>query len=118
MLSKLFDLEDYAGTYRETRNAYLKAVIAVASKDNGVRCFGTQNRDHAVVGIETPAYVQRCKRTGLLILCKTEGELSRMTQERHVGTARSCLADIDHGEPQRSTDRRVRAVAGTQGARA
>ncbi|KAJ1481454.1 hypothetical protein T484DRAFT_1748150 [Baffinella frigidus] len=25
MLSKLFDLEDYAGTYRETRNAYLKA---------------------------------------------------------------------------------------------
>eukprot|EP00294_Goniomonas_avonlea_P012517 CAMPEP_0114547582 /NCGR_PEP_ID=MMETSP0114-20121206/4537_1 /TAXON_ID=31324 /ORGANISM="Goniomonas sp, Strain m" /LENGTH=32 /DNA_ID= /DNA_START= /DNA_END= /DNA_ORIENTATION= len=25
MLAKLFDLEDYAGTYRETRNAYLKA---------------------------------------------------------------------------------------------
>ena len=25
MLSKLFDLEDYAGTYRETRDAYLKA---------------------------------------------------------------------------------------------
>ena len=23
--SQLFDLEDYAGTYRETRNAYLKA---------------------------------------------------------------------------------------------
>jgi hypothetical protein len=25
MIAKLFDLEDYAGTYRETRNAYLKA---------------------------------------------------------------------------------------------
>eukprot|EP00960_Hanusia_phi_P078465 768818-Hanusia_phi.AAC.14 len=25
MICKLFDLEDYAGTYRETRNAYLKA---------------------------------------------------------------------------------------------
>ena len=25
MIQKLFDLEDYAGTYRETRNAYLKA---------------------------------------------------------------------------------------------
>jgi hypothetical protein len=28
MLAKLFDLEDYAGTYRETRNAYLKAAKA------------------------------------------------------------------------------------------
>ncbi len=25
MICKLSDLEDYAGTYRETRNAYLKA---------------------------------------------------------------------------------------------
>jgi hypothetical protein len=25
VIAKLFDLEDYAGTYRETRNAYLKA---------------------------------------------------------------------------------------------
>ena len=25
MFALLFDLEDYAGTYRETRNAYLKA---------------------------------------------------------------------------------------------
>ena len=25
MLSQLFDLEDYAGTYCETHNAYLKA---------------------------------------------------------------------------------------------
>ena len=29
MLAKLFDLEDYAGTYRETRNAYLKVSRAV-----------------------------------------------------------------------------------------
>ena len=60
--------------------------------------------------------MERCEGTVFFIFGQTEGELPRMTEQRHVGTTWSCLTNVNHGQPEGSPNGGVGTMTRTEGA--
>ena len=80
--------------------------------------LAAEEGDHALLGLEAQAHVQRRPRRGVLALRDGEGELGGAALRGHVVTPRPAPAHVHQDEPEGAPDRRVGAEAGAEEPRA
>ena len=81
---------------------------------DAVRRVAGEQRDGGGPGRQAAARVKRWPGARLLVLTDAKRVASGMAERRHRDLARPSAPDVDHQEPQRAADRRVRAVAGAE----